>query len=191
MSAAFGPTFRGGQPTAVRRQKGVGSRVPSSELSTGFPRSSLLPIHEAPRGIPLLLCLASKFSTRASANSFLTEGVITTYLSCTGARTGVVPDCRSPERSMALARTTSGSRGSSGSTLCQERSRRTFGLSMRMRLTIPASASPDRSALLAHTDRRPSRASLGKGPAEGRYPRPDTALHGARRDALQLGHLCG
>jgi hypothetical protein len=48
----------------------------------------------------------------------------------------VLPLARSPARASALARTTSGSRGSGGRTSCQGRSRRTFGRWIRIRCTV-------------------------------------------------------
>jgi len=48
----------------------------------------------------------------------------------------VLPPARSPARASALARTTSGSRGSGGRTSCQGRSRRTLCRWIRIRCTV-------------------------------------------------------
>jgi hypothetical protein len=51
----------------------------------------------------------------------------------------VVPPAQSPARASALARTTSGSRGSGGKASCQGRSRRTVGWWIRIRCTVVSS----------------------------------------------------
>jgi len=53
-----------------------------------------------------------------------------------GDRLAVLPPARSPARASALARTTSGSRGSGGRSSCQGRSRRALGRWIRIRCTV-------------------------------------------------------